>query len=521
MWTRRFLTKFCGVVQENIDEYLSLFVDHRKTLEGIQHYLYGDMGEVAQAVVTIDKIQNRRQELEEEVAKLVDAEKTLKRYRYALPDNWVSVSQVETEWSSVKQALDKRVAEVEAKMPSLRSKVLSQDSEIQNSCKHLSARWAQEQPNTESLEPEHALGIINKFEMEIEKLHSQWENLVAARHALEIPTNSTSPVAYLKRDISSLKEVWSSLSSICSEMKDVDDSVWSEVDVSNIKQSLRGMLKRMSSFSSATQQYEAFSYVKKEINERLELLSVIDELKGDMLEERHWSRLCHSLGIPVEYANSRSRQSLPLGTVFTSLREVANARGIVNSVVANARGEHTLAEFLREIRSHWDQLEFQQTTSKDSGLKVINNFSEITEVVEDDLSGIESMEQSPYYSTFAGDVHQWKERLEQLFTLITLLEDAQRKWIYLGSLFKQNSSGDLQAHLPREFARFRSIDSELLGILNNVLNQGYVQSLLGIEDAEHCLIRLIDSIVEMYDLFFYRLNTLNTDIAALFVALIQ
>jgi dynein heavy chain len=63
---------------------------------------------------------------------------------------------------------------------------------------------------------------------------------------------------------------------------------------------------------------------------------------------------------------------------------------------------------------------------------------------------------SPYVRPFAEDVRAWEQRLSLVSETIEAWMLAQRKWMYLESIFV--GSDDIRNQLPQEAKRFDTID---------------------------------------------------------------
>jgi dynein heavy chain 1 len=102
--------------------------------------------------------------------------------------------------------------------------------------------------------------------------------------------------------------------------------------------------------------------------------------------------------------------------------------------------------------------------------------------LEDNLNALASLKQSPYFKNvpeFQEDTINWETRLTNLRAIFELWLEVQRKYIYLRGIFK---NADIKAQLPQQNSKFKSVESEYLGIMKRVSVKPLVLDLLQIEN---------------------------------------
>jgi hypothetical protein len=66
--------------------------------------------------------------------------------------------------------------------------------------------------------------------------------------------------------------------------------------------------------------------------------------------------------------------------------------------------------------------------------------------------------------------------------------DVQRRWVYLeGILF---GSSDIQAQLPAEWSRFKSVDAEFVTLMRRIASKPFAVEALNVDNLQHTLKRL-------------------------------
>lgn len=82
-----------------------------------------------------------------------------------------------------------------------------------------------------------------------------------------------------------------------------------------------------------------------------------------------------------------------------------------------------------------------------------------------------SLQDSPYFDSFADRANAWTQRLADLDHGLTGLQSVQRRWVYLEPILGRGA-------LPRETARFAQVDAEFRRLLQALKMDNRVVSLV-------------------------------------------
>merc|ERR1719440_2515431 len=100
---------------------------------------------------------------------------------------------------------------------------------------------------------------------------------------------------------------------------------------------------------------------------------------------------------------------------------------------------------------------------------------------------------SPYYKSFEEEGNTWDSRLTGIRNVFDTWMDVQRRWVYLEGIFY--SSADIQQLLPQEYSRFKTIDTEFIGIMKKVAAKPKILEVANIEGVQKSLDRISDMLV--------------------------
>jgi len=265
-------------------------------------------------------------------------------------------------------------------------------------------------------------------------------------------------------------------------MVEVRERPWRSIVPRKVQRSFDAVLKHMDSLSPKIQQYEAFQNMKELSRKYKTSMLLLSELRSDALKDRHWRQVKKILLLQHKTDNQLLLSDLLDAPLKSSDK-------VLKDILLRAQGEMALEQFMSDVRDGWNamQLELVDYQNKTS---LIRGWDELFTKLDDHLSSLNSMKQSPYFKVFEDDAKSWEEKLTKLRVLFDIWIDVQRRWVYLEGIFY--GSADIKQQLPNEFARFKSIDQEFVQLMRNVRYKPNVLNVLSLTNVQRTLERLSD-----------------------------
>lgn len=138
----------------------------------------------------------------------------------------------------------------------------------------------------------------------------------------------------------------------------------------------------------------------------------------------------------------------------------------VKNIVDRAVKEQAMSKFLHEVEQAWKHLRFTFAQHERCDLALLQTSDTLIETLEDHQVQVNAMINSKYVAIFEKEFHFWMESLARADLFIALWAEAQRKWIYLESIFIR--SEDLRRQLPDKSIEFDAVDQDFRTILLDV-----------------------------------------------------
>lgn len=481
-WQRDILNRYGTKLSAAMREVHAAVAKARVELE--QHSIEGSS--TAQAVTFITFVQDLKRKTkvwQPQIELFGTGQKTLERQRYMFPQDWLYVDQVDGEWSAFQEILSRKNASIQEQLAGLQMKIIAEDKIVSDKISTIISEWEQQKPIQGTLKADGAMNTINVFETRVTKLAEDRALVVRAKEALDLEHTQDDRLEPVFEELRDLKMVWTALSGTWSQLAEIRDTNWSNVQPRKLRQQLDGLLAQTRDMPSRMRQYAAFEYVQEHLRALLKSNAVISDLKSEAMRERHWRSLFKQLKVQDHYSAS----SMTLGTVWDL--DLKRHDAIIKAVVAQAQGELALEEYLKQVREAWTNYTLDLVNYQNK-CRLIRGWDNLFQLAGDNLNALRAMSMSPHYKVFEEEASLWEDRLSKISVLFDTWIDVQRQWVYLEGIF--SGSAEIRHILPVESSRFQNINTEFLTVMKKVYKSPFVLDVLNIPGVQKSLERLAD-----------------------------
>lgn len=143
-----------------------------------------------------------------------------------------------------------------------------------------------------------AMNIINVFEGKLNRVQEEYELLCRAKEALDLELTRHTRLEPVFEELRDLKGVWNALSGIWSQISELREMSWAQVQPRKLRQQIDGLLQSTGKMPTRMRQYAAFEYVQDILKGLLKSNAVISELQSEGMKDRHWKQLFKALRMP-------------------------------------------------------------------------------------------------------------------------------------------------------------------------------------------------------------------------------
>jgi dynein heavy chain 1 len=400
-------------------------------------------------------------------------------------------------------------------------------------------QWSKHQFSKDITNPNVACKQLNDIIDAAEELLKKLGGMNISLGTLSLPPVDVSAVERVKKDVEDERGRWLELSTAYNRLNNVRRVTLRDCDIRQTLQQLNEVLNEVKALPQTIHLFPAYGSFVELIRRHIDGCLLLDEIKGETMKVRHWEELGGRFNInffneiepsdgdtpekdspkaviPTEELKSpmdkhlASTSQSPLGIIQAHSigfimdsciwnKLVPNSISVTKDVLLTAQGEFAIDTFLTQLKEKYQQLNFQTVEFGDgSKCPIIKNWDLLFQHLSEDLSQLEGMRWSPYFSAFVTDATTWTERLGRLQSTLDRWSLVQTKWVELEGVFAvvRGAEFSSQSQILTYAEEFRKAEKEFLNISRQYLRRSpaYLSSLEQNQQLPSVLERLIKTL---------------------------
>lgn len=481
-WQHDILLKFGAKLGGRMAEVHAEIKSARDELEG-QTLEASSTAHAVSFITIVQQCKRKARVWGPEVELFRQGQATLSRQRYQFPNDWLHVDQVESDWGSLNELLERKSKIVQDQTDALRAKISAEDRVINDKVAEAINQWNEEKPVSGSIPPDEASRTLSSFQSRLEGLQSESEMVAKAKEALDLPGSPETALAAILEEVQDFMSVWAALATIWKSLNELREMLWNSVQPRKIRSSLDGLIKMTKEMPSRMRQYAAFEHIQNVLRQLLKVNPLLSDMKSEAVKERHWQKIFKALKPGKRF----SSVSLTLGDVWDL--QLSASETVIRNIITQAQGEMALEEFLKSVRETWQNYSLDLVNYQNK-CRLIRGFDDLFAKCSENLNSLQAMRHSPYYREFEEEATSWEDKLNRVHVLFDVWIDVQRQWVYLEGVFTGNA--DIKHLLPLESGRFQNINSEFFAVMKKVYKSPFILDVLAINGVQKSLERLAE-----------------------------
>ncbi|KXZ45909.1 DHC7 protein [Gonium pectorale] len=469
-------------IKATIDEHMKKLQEalvsslRRKTLQEkdqVEDFMKNGRELFTKQANTVEDIGNAGQEAKSLTAKLVDVQAARRRIdeknkllrqmagggrdaTFAVVD----LTEVNNSWDAFTTQLQQFDAHLEEQKGALAVQIGRQLEEFKGKVTGMNSRWQELKPKSgPSGNPAVVLAKIQEYANAIKELREESAKLQKEAEAFKIDVPDFDLINELEADVMATKSHWDRYADFLRERDEMANRDWLSMrdQVWKIEDFLAKWTKAIAGKGSDD---PIAVILVNEIDNYTRCLPHLKScLRGAGWEDSHWNQLFGMLGMKTTGPAAVSKETVTLTHFLEKADLVVKHADAIKALDAQAQGEAVIRKALSELKMWGMAREFTFTESTQSvagrqrRTPLIKEWRDAMTEVGDNQSLVASLKQSSYYNMFKDEVSSWENKLSFLQEGLTLLNQIQRKWVYLEPIFGRGA-------LPSQQQRFRNVDEE-------------------------------------------------------------
>eukprot|EP00937_MAST-01D_sp_MAST-1D-sp2_P001104 g1104.t1 len=268
-----------------------------------------------------------------------------------------------------------------------------------------------------------------------------------------------------KTDMAHMSAAWDVIEHVQNAIGEARTQLWSRLNCEEFLDDAKALYKKVNSVHKVVKTCNAFSGIKALAQGFIKQGELIQMLKGNPMEIRHWEQLARAVG--HDFSPPPQKPGLLVGELLDLHLDAVSE--YVEDITDLSAKERKLELILSEIDAGkgswvgWRKAEWVMEPYKGTDTPLLNIDPEHYETLEKHQMDIQAQLTSKAMDHFEKEVHAWQRELGMVSENYRLLSDMQRAWSYLEPLFIH--SDEVRKELPETAAKFKDIDADVRAIL--------------------------------------------------------
>eukprot|EP00899_Mesostigma_viride_P003607 jgi/Mesvir1/13247/Mv18980-RA.1 len=307
-----------------------------------------------------------------------------------------------------------------------------------------------------------AYADIKASHEEVRALETEAADLKGLSDVFEFPdlmAPVVANVAGVRQDLVVLKDLWD-VATLCEmQFHEWQQTPWEAINTDVVEEGAKAFVKEVRNLDKSLRDMDVFKGLDKSVKNFITSIPLVADLRHPSMRQRHWEQLMDTTKVRFEIGADFKLEDLLKLQLHLFEDEVGE-------IVDRAQKEEKMEQSLAKLQATWSKVEFVFTPFKGADLSLVKLSEEDFEQLEDNQVMVQGMMASRYVATFQDEVTGWNKKLATVADVVQILNEIQRTWSYLESLFIH--SDEVKKELPDDATRFAGIDTEVKKILRMV-----------------------------------------------------
>eukprot|EP00117_Sycon_ciliatum_P036543 scpid1236/ scgid27488/ Cytoplasmic dynein 2 heavy chain 1; Dynein heavy chain isotype 1B len=404
-----------------------------------------------------------------------------------------AIAQLRTKWDRFGLMLESHELMVKDQVEVMRSNMQSTINAFNNEIEKFAHRWEQLKPGHVDIDSgqeacQDALSGLKDRRTEWDELLKQAEKLREECENFSLPPPDFHLAEQVTQDMESCEQMWKLYEEFSAGLQDLSSQDWISFRSKTYQfdDFLTTWYNRLGVGQAGAEHTDMSVRLTRDVEKYQVLAPLLKYVRGEVLSTDHWVELYGMLGMP----KTMTIDKLTFGHYLSVSNAIVDNADKLKELYSRAQGEVSIREALRELEMWGAATTFTLTSymdTDDKELFIVKDWKELVNQVGDNQCLLQSLKDSPYFTSFADKAQLWEGRLAELDECLRHLNAAQRKWVYLEPIFGRGA-------LPHEQGRFRRVNDDFRSVMQNIRNDSRVVSFVGRTGIKSLLLTVLEQL---------------------------
>ena len=425
-----------------------------------------DLDQLSESINKLKSLQQELPSIEDSFTPLEEKYQTLAKFDKQVTDEEAQkLSLLQDRWETFNGMLSDTAKALDNAKVNMRRDLESNLDSFTNSASELRSASTKELPYGSDSAIGASFAVLEGYKQKIKALRTRQTSLKPNCDIFGMEVPDPKELKDTEVELDALDAIWV----LTKEWTDAWDAwktgMFQSLDVVEMESVANEYFKRLKKMLRKSK-WPILETMKGRLQQFLDTMPLITDLKNPAMRSRHWSELQHEVGKVF----NPNEASFTLEKVF-SLGLHAHA-DMIGEMSANANKELNIEQGLVAIEERWKDIDIDITNYKDIYYK-IRSTEDLFQSLEDDAVVVSTQKSSKFYGAFKEQIDYWDSTLSLMSEVIEVLLTVQRKWMYLESIFM--AGGDIVKQLPKESVLFGGVNETFKQIMSRIANDPNAQ----------------------------------------------
>uniref|UniRef100_A0A8D2M6S3 AAA+ ATPase domain-containing protein n=1 Tax=Zonotrichia albicollis TaxID=44394 RepID=A0A8D2M6S3_ZONAL len=438
-----------------------------------------DLDDVRLAMEALAAIQERRAEIDFSMGPIEEAYAILNAFHVEITkEESDGVDTMRYDFNKLKIVVQDELVEVQ---PKFKKELLEAVECFQDDVAQFETAYEKEGPMVPNIPPQEASKRQQIFQANFEELWRKFITYSSGERLFGLPVTEYDILYRVRKELGLLQKLYGLYDTVISTIDGYYDILWTEIDIEKITNELTDYQARCRRLPKGLHHWQAFSDLKKRIEDFIECCSLLEMMSDKAMKQRHWDRISETTGHTFDVES----ETFCLRNIMEA--PILENKEDIEDICISAMKEKDIEAKLLQVAETWaaQNLSFSQFKARGELLLKGIESAEIMILMEDSLMVLDSLMSNRYNTAFKKQIQSWVSKLSSSSHIIEEWLIVQNLWIYLEAVFV---AGDIAKELPQEAKRFQNIDKSWVKIMQRAHeNSNVVACCVGDDTMEQLL----------------------------------
>ena len=269
---------------------------------------------------------------------------------------------------------------------------------------------------------EKVIKYLTNIEKEFVTLKQRIEKIQEYQLILHLPIDEFEILEEVQTDLNLKIRLWVDKADWFKLRTRVLTAQVNNLDIKTLEKELVKFNKTIYLASKGLPNNKIVSILQQSVNEINPLLPIINDLRNNSLQPRHWNLINELVGIDIQNTSNFTLNDL-IDEGVTKYQDE------INSIATAAVQESVLEEMITKVINIWDKIEFEVKPYKDvKDLYILGDTSEVMISLDDSIVTINTVLGSRYVGGIRTLVDSWRAKLLHMQETLDEWQTCQRNW---------------------------------------------------------------------------------------------